>query len=116
MATRRAGSQVRAGRRSRLRPQDRGFDEVLIHAAGVIGTTPDYWGNDYFDDTYYYATFCAAAFPGRRERRLCLLAGWGPAPIIYFSKTAFCRERENGPFRRPNLRFWAVRGDSTPKC
>ncbi len=57
MATRRAGSQVRAGRRSGFRPQDRGFDEVLIHAAGVIGTTPDDWGNDYFDDTYYYATF-----------------------------------------------------------
>jgi len=35
-----------------FRPQDRGFDEVLVHGGGGIGQTPDYWGNDYFDDTY----------------------------------------------------------------
>jgi arylsulfatase A-like enzyme len=35
------------------RPQDRGFDEVVVHGGGGIGQTPDYWGNDYFDDTYY---------------------------------------------------------------
>lgn len=34
------------------RPQDRGFDEVITHGGGGIGQTPDYWGNDYFDDTY----------------------------------------------------------------
>ena len=37
-----------------FRPQDRGFDEVLIHGAGGVGQTPDYWGNDYFDDTYFH--------------------------------------------------------------
>jgi len=36
------------------RPQDRGFDEVLVFGGGAIGNTPDYWGNDYFDDTYYH--------------------------------------------------------------
>lgn len=35
-----------------LRPQDRGFGEVLVHGGGGVGQTPDYWGNDYFDDTY----------------------------------------------------------------
>jgi len=35
-----------------FRPRDRGFHEVLIHGGGGIGQTPDYWGNDYFDDTY----------------------------------------------------------------
>ncbi len=35
------------------RPQDRGFDEAVVHGGGGIGQTPDYWGNDYFDDTYY---------------------------------------------------------------
>lgn len=35
-----------------LRPQDQGFDEVLIHGGGGVGQTPDHWGNDYFDDTY----------------------------------------------------------------
>lgn len=34
------------------RPQDKGFEEVLIHGGGGIGQTPDYWGNDYFDDVY----------------------------------------------------------------
>jgi arylsulfatase A-like enzyme len=34
------------------RPQDRGFDEVVIHGGGGISQTPDHWGNDYFDDTY----------------------------------------------------------------
>jgi arylsulfatase A-like enzyme len=36
-----------------FRPQDRGFDEVLVHGGGGIGNTQDYWGNDYFDDTYF---------------------------------------------------------------
>lgn len=36
-----------------FRPQDRGFDEVLIHGGGGVTQTPDYWGNDYFDDTYF---------------------------------------------------------------
>jgi len=32
-----------------FRPQDRGFEEVLIHGGGGIGQTPDYWGNSYFN-------------------------------------------------------------------
>ncbi len=36
------------------RPQDRGFHEVLNHGGGGVGQTPDYWGNDYFDDTYFH--------------------------------------------------------------
>lgn len=35
------------------RPQDRGFQEVVCHAGGGIGNTADYWGNNYFDDTYW---------------------------------------------------------------
>ncbi len=35
------------------RPHDRGFDEAVVHGGGGIGQTPDYWGNDYFDDVYY---------------------------------------------------------------
>ncbi len=34
------------------RPQDRGFQDVLWHRCGGIGQASDYWGNDYFDDTY----------------------------------------------------------------
>jgi arylsulfatase A-like enzyme len=35
-----------------FRPQDRGFEEVLIHKSGAVGNSWDYWGNDYYDDTY----------------------------------------------------------------
>ena len=35
------------------RPQDRGFQEVVMHGGGGISQAPDYWGNDYFDDHYY---------------------------------------------------------------
>lgn len=36
------------------RPQDNGFDEVLVHGGGGVWQTPDYFGNDYFDDTYFH--------------------------------------------------------------
>ena len=36
-----------------FRPHNRGFDESLYHGGGGISQTPDYWGNDYFDDTYW---------------------------------------------------------------
>ena len=34
------------------RPQDRGFQDVVWHRCGGIGQASDYYGNDYFDDTY----------------------------------------------------------------
>jgi arylsulfatase A-like enzyme len=34
-------------------PQDRGFQEAFYHGGGGVGQTPDYWNNDYFDDTYF---------------------------------------------------------------
>ena len=36
------------------RPEDRGFQEVVRHGGGGVQQTPDYWGNDYFDDTYWH--------------------------------------------------------------
>ncbi len=35
------------------RPQDHGFTEAIYHRGGGIGQIPDYWENDYFDDTYF---------------------------------------------------------------
>lgn len=53
------------------RPEDRGFQEVVRHGAGGIGQGPDYWGNDYFDDTYWhnstpqkYEGYCTDIFFG----------------------------------------------------
>lgn len=37
-----------------FRPTEQGFHETLHHGGGGIGQTPDYWGNDYFDDHYYW--------------------------------------------------------------
>ncbi len=34
------------------RPQDRGFDESVVIGGGGITQGPDYWGNDYFSDSY----------------------------------------------------------------
>jgi len=35
------------------RPRDQGFENVLMHGGGGVVQTPDWFGNDYFDDTYF---------------------------------------------------------------
>jgi arylsulfatase A-like enzyme len=35
------------------RPHDRGFDVSFVHGGGGVWQTPDFFGNDYFDDTYF---------------------------------------------------------------
>ena len=35
-----------------FRPQDRGFEQSVWFPSSHIGSVPDTWGNDYFDDTY----------------------------------------------------------------
>ncbi len=35
------------------RPHDRGFQDAFYHGGGGVQQTPDYWNNDYFDDTYF---------------------------------------------------------------
>ena len=37
-----------------FRPQDKGFEEVLVHGGGGVEQTMDYWDNDYFNDTYMH--------------------------------------------------------------
>ncbi|MEQ9287942.1 MAG: arylsulfatase [Cyclobacteriaceae bacterium] len=41
------------GDNSPFHPENRGFDETFYHGGGGVGQTPDYWNNDYFDDTYF---------------------------------------------------------------
>jgi arylsulfatase A-like enzyme len=45
------------------RPQDRGFQKSVVHGGGGLGQTPDFWGNDYFDDTYL-VDGCPTPFKG----------------------------------------------------
>ncbi len=35
------------------RPNERGFDEAVVCWSGGVNQAADWWGNDYFDDTYY---------------------------------------------------------------
>src|SRR5512137_1284092 len=42
------------------RPHDRGFHETIWYPCSHIGSAPDFWNNDYFDDTYNHN--------GRREK------------------------------------------------
>lgn len=37
-----------------FRPHDRGFDEALWFPSSHINSVPDYWDNDYFNDTYLH--------------------------------------------------------------
>lgn len=36
-----------------FRVQDRGWQESLVLGGGGVGQTPDFWGNTYFDDTFW---------------------------------------------------------------
>jgi len=52
-----------------FRPEDRGFDEALWFPSSHINSVPDFWDNDYFDDTYIrngkrkkYQGYCTDVF------------------------------------------------------
>jgi len=68
-----------------FRPQDRGFQESVVFHGGVIGSNPDYWGNDYYDDTYFHN--------GRPEKYK------GYCNTIWFEQAIkFIRNNKNHPF------------------
>ncbi|TWU55861.1 arylsulfatase [Rubripirellula reticaptiva] len=66
-----------------FRPEDRGFDEALWFPSSHINSVPDFWDNDYFDDTYIrngqrkkYQGYCtdiffdeAAAWMAQKDER-----------------------------------------------
>ncbi len=56
------------------RPMDRGFQTSLWHKGGGVGQTPDYFGNTYFEDTYFRGDtpepqtgYCTDVFFGAAE-------------------------------------------------
>ncbi len=89
------------GDNSPYRPIDRGFQEVVNHGGGGVGQTPDYWGNDYFDDTYWhngvptaYEGYCTDVFFSNALRFIEEQAGSSSAPFfVYLSTNA-----PHGPF------------------
>jgi arylsulfatase A-like enzyme len=59
------------------RPQDRGFEESVWFSSSHIGSVSDYWGNDYFDDTYWhngerekFDGYCTDVFFGEAKKFL----------------------------------------------
>jgi len=46
------------------RPQDQGFEVTVHHGGGGVTQTPDWWGNDYFDDTYLHGDGRPEQFDG----------------------------------------------------
>ena len=67
------------------RPQDQGFDEAFYNGGGGVGQTPDYFGNDYFDDTYIRN--------GKHEKVK------GYCTDVWFREaTAFIEDNRQGPF------------------
>ncbi|MDE0103022.1 MAG: arylsulfatase [Bryobacterales bacterium] len=83
------------------RPIDRGFQEAVFHGGGGVGQTPDYWGNDYFDDTYWhngqpkaYEGYCTDVFFDSALDFIEHQAADGSSPFfVYLSTNA-----PHGPF------------------
>jgi len=85
------------------RPQDRGFQEVLVHGGGGVGQIPDYWGNDYFDDTYFhngrprkFEGYCTDVF--FREAIRFITTNRAQPFFVYLTTNA-----PHGPYRVPEM-------------
>lgn len=84
-----------------FRPEDQGFDRVVIHGGGGVGQTPDVWGNTQFDDQYYVDGE-PTALPGNStdvwfDQAEAFLAGAGDQPAFaYVSLNA-----PHTPYRAP---------------
>jgi arylsulfatase A-like enzyme len=73
------------------RPQDRGFEDVVWHRCGGIGQASDYWGNDYFDDTY------ARVRPGSRVEKFEKFEGYC-TDVFFREGIRFIEENKDRPF------------------
>ena len=94
-------------------PIDRGFEEAVYHGGGGVGQTPDYWGNDYFDDTYWhngdptaYEGYCTDVFFDNALRFIEETATSAENPFfVYLSTNA-----PHGTVFGRRVLFEAVRG------
>ncbi|WP_411826880.1 arylsulfatase [Luteolibacter sp. AS25] len=73
------------------RPQDRGFQDVVWHRCGGIGQGSDYWGNDYFDDTYERVT------PGSKVGKFEDFKGYC-TDVFFAEGLRFIEENKEKPF------------------
>ncbi len=85
------------------RPQDRGFHEAVHHLGWGITSTPDYWNNDYFDDTFrhnsrleHYPGYCTDVWFAEATRWIQACRAKGQPFFAYISTNA-----PHGPFWVP---------------
>jgi arylsulfatase A-like enzyme len=69
-----------------LRPEDQGFQRTLHHRGGGITQSPDFWGNNYFDDTFWGEDGAALPTTG-----YC-------TDVWFASAEQFIRDHRAGPF------------------
>ena len=74
-----------------FRAHERGFQEAVVMGGGAIGNMPDYWGNDYTDDTYRhngrwekYPGYCTDVF---FKAAMDFMAGAEGAPFFCYLPT-----------------------------
>jgi arylsulfatase A-like enzyme len=96
-------------------PQNRGFQEVVHHKSWGVTSAADYWGNDYFDDTYYhngklqkYEGYCNDVWfrEAMKWMRTCAAAG---EPFFCYLPTnvphgpALVAPQYAAPYKKPGL-------------
>jgi len=84
------------GDNSPSRPEDQGFHEGVTHGGGGVGQTPDFWGNDYFDDTYRRWT--AASTPGQPSTSQFEKFTGYCTDVFFREATAFVERNRQQPF------------------
>ena len=94
-----------------FRPEDRGFGEALWYPSSHIGSVPDYWGNDCFDDVYIHngeqerqEGYCTDVFFSKARKWMAEQAGQGRPFFLYLAPNA-----PHGPFRAPQEAVESVR-------
>jgi len=89
------------------RAEDRGFQDVVRHAGGGVGQTPDYWNNSYFDDTYFrngkpekFAGYCTDVYFREAKRFIDESIAAEKPFFAYITPNA-----PHGPFHCPQ-KYW----------
>lgn len=105
------------------RPQERGFEKTVVHGGGGISQVPDYWGNDYFDDTYFvngvpqpFKGYCTDVFTAEAKKFMtekkdqpffCYLSYNAPH-TPYNVEEKYVERYRNADIPEPRKRFYGM--------